>query len=145
MAEKALREQINVVVEAREKSQLLSDKRKTMYDAFIGEHTDFFADVATATSEVGEAEDKLMELTLQAYAETGNKAPEVGVGIRILTKLSYDGKVAFDWAKEHKIALKLDTKAFEKIANASDETRPSFVSVSKEPQATIATELIKVE
>lgn len=133
--------QINVVVEAREKSRLLSDKRKSMYDAFIAEHTGFFADVATAASEVGEAEDQLRELTLQAYAETGNKVPEVGVGIREVTKLTYDAKEAFKWALHHEIALTLDKKSFETFAKA---TPLDFVTVSQEPQATIATDLQKL-
>lgn len=135
-------EQINVVVEARQQSQIMADKRKSMYDEFIEQHTDFFAEVATAASKVGEEEEKLRELTLQAYAETGNKAPAIGVGIREVTILTYDNKVAFDWAKAHKMALKLDTKAFEKIAKADP---PDFVKITTEPTATIATELAKVE
>ena len=142
MAEKELREQINVVVEARQKSQEMAEKRKTLYDEFIAGHTDFFADVVTAASVVGEAEDKLRELTLQAYAETGNKAPALGLGIRERTVLTYDDKVAFDWAKSHKMALKLDVSSFEKIAKADP---PEFVKITTEPQATIATELNKVE
>jgi len=134
--------QINAVVEARQKSQEMADEKKSMYDAFIAKHTDFFADVATAATVVGEAEERLRELTLQAYAGTGNKAPAVGVGIRERTVLTYDGKVAFDWAKAHKMALKLDTSAFEKIAKADP---PDFVKITTEPQATIATELNRVE
>ena len=137
-----LGEQINVVVEARRKSQEMADKKRSMYDVFIDLNTDFFAEVATAASMVSEAEDKLRELTLKAYAETGNKAPAPGIGIRERTILTYDGKVAFDWAKAHKMALKLDTNAFEKIAKADP---PDFVKITTEPQATIATELEKVE
>ncbi len=140
--EHQLRTQINAVVDARGKSQELADKKKTLYDAFQSEHSEFFGEVATVATEVSEAEEKLRELTLRAYAETGNKAPEVGVGIREVTVLTYDGKVAFDWAKSHKLALKLDTEAFKKIAKADP---PDFVKITTEPQATIATELNKVE
>ena len=88
-----------------------------------------------------EAEKALRELTLQAYAETGNKAPAPGVGIRIITRLVYDAGLALSWAKHHEIALKLDTSAFEKIAKAS---KPDFVEIQEEAQATIATDLSKV-
>jgi len=88
--------------------------------------------------ETAEAEAKLRELTLQVYAETGNKSPTLGVGIREITKLQYDSVVAFDWAVEHKMAIKLGTSAFEKIAKASPL---GFVDVSLEPQATIAADL----
>lgn len=133
-----LREQIKVVAGARQKSQGMADKRKALYDEFQATHCEFFGDVVTAATVVSEAEDKLRELTLQAYAETGNKAPAEGVGIRERTILTYDGKVAFDWAKAHKMALKLDASAFEKIAKADP---PDFVKITTEPQATIATNL----
>jgi len=136
---------INAVVEAREKSRLLSDERKSMYDAFIGEHTDFFSEVAQANSDVGEAEDELRKMALQFYSDTGEKQVAQGVGIRVRSVLNYDSKDAFAWALEHKIALKLDGSAFEQIVKTASETRPSFVTITEEPQATIATELLKVE
>lgn len=83
-------------------------------------------------------ENELRDRTLKAYAETGDKAPAEGVGIREVTKLEYDTKVAFDWAVEHTMAIKLDVSAFEKIAKVSP---PNFVTVFQEPQATIATNL----
>jgi len=135
-------EQINIVVEVREKAQGMADQKKALYDEFQTTHCEFFGDVVMAGTIVSEAEDKLRELTLQAYAETGNKSPVNGVGIRERTILTYDNKVAFDWAKAHKLALKLDTKTFESIVKADP---PSFVTITKEPIATIATELKLVE
>ncbi|KKN21712.1 hypothetical protein LCGC14_0922520 [marine sediment metagenome] len=133
-----LEDQIKVVAKARKQAQELEAKRKALYDEFISDHTEFFADVATAKTLVEVNEEELHKLTLKAYAETGNKTPAVGVGIREVTKLGYDTEVAFDWAVEHKMALKLDTSAFEKIAKASP---PPFVIITHEPQATIATDL----
>ena len=134
----SLEEQIRVVAEARQEAQILSDKRKSMYDEFISLHTDFFAEVATAGSKASEAEDKLRELTIKAYQETGNKAPALGVGIREVTKLGYDPKEAFRWALEHKLALQLDTKKFATLAK---DGTIEFVTITTEPQATIATDL----
>ena len=130
--------QIKVVKEAREKHQAMEAKRKELYDEFISLHTDFFADVATAKSLVEEAEVKLRELTIRVYNETGSKAPAKGVGIREVTVLTYDDKIAFDWAKAHKMALMLDRKAFEKIAKADP---PDFVKITTEPHATISPDL----
>ena len=87
---------------------------------------------------VEDAEAILRELTLKVYAETGNKAPAPGVGVREITKLEYDSQVAFMWAQDHRMALKLDTSAFEKIAKASPL---DFVKMRGEAQATIATKL----
>ena len=143
--EKQLREQINLVVEAREKSRLLSDKRKSMYDAFTSQHSDFFSEVATAASEVGEAEAILRGLALETYVQTGEKTVAPGIGIRMMTRLAYENKDAMDWALEHKLALKLDSSAFEKMVKANPLSFEFFVAISEEPTATIATELQKVE
>jgi len=142
MAEKELREQINVVVEARGKVQAATVERTASYEKWLGFAQFLITRESDAKTVCQEAEAKLRELALQAYAETGNKAPAVGVGIRERTVLTYDGKIAFDWAKAHKMALKLDTSAFERIVKADP---PDFVGITTEPQATIATELNKVE
>jgi len=80
-------------------------------------------------------------MTLLAFYQTGDKAPVKGVGIREMTKLEYDAGVAFNWALEHKMAVKLDVSAFEKIAKASPL---AFVKTYQEPIATIATNLSSV-
>jgi len=136
-----LREQIKVVAVARRVSQRLSEAKKASLDKWELENLRLLTEVATASEQVGEQEARLRELTLQAYAETGDKQPAPGVGIRERIVLTYNGKVAFDWAKAHKMALQLDKRAFEKIVKADT---PDFVTITTEPQATIATEL-KVE
>ena len=134
-------EQIKVVAEARRKAQGLSEAKKSSLDRWEQDNLRLLSEVASATEQVGEAEAKLRELTLQAYEETGDKAPAPGVGIREVTKLEYDQRKAFEWALEHKIVLKLDVSAFEKMAKMASETRPSFVTIFTEPQAIIATNL----
>ncbi len=137
-----LEKQINLVVEAREKSRLLSEERKSMYDAFISQHTGFFADVAAAVGEVGAAEDELRKLALVAFKETGDKQVAPGIGIRVRQVLVYEPKEAMDWAIKHELALKLDVSNFEKIAKTS---KLLFVRITEEPTATIATELQVIE
>ena len=136
-----LQEQIQVVAEVRCKAQTLREmvsELRTEWEKYNAQTLD---NLTQAGADVAVEEQKLRELTLQAYAETGDKAPAEGVGIRERTVLTYDGKVAFDWAKAHKMALQLDKRAFEKIVKADT---PDFVKVSTEAIATIATEL-KVE
>ncbi len=114
------------------------------FDAWKGTHIQLYSAREIATQQVNEAETLLRELTIKAYNETGSKAPAPGVAIREVTKLEYDPKEAFAWAKEHGIALKLDVPTFEKIAKTAPETKPGFVTIRTEPQATIATDLSKV-
>ena len=133
-----LQEQIKVVAEAREIARVESAKRIEALTAWQEENKALYTNESVTKGCCELEETKLRDLTLQAYAETGNKAPALGVGIRERTVLTYDGKVAFDWAKSHKMALQLDKKAFEKIAKVSDL---DFVDVATEPIATIATTL----
>jgi len=133
-----LQEQIKVVIEVRCQYHIAKDNKDSALKMWEEQNEDIISSASIASENMTEAEAKLRELTLQAYAETGDKAPAPGVGIRERTVLTYDGKVAFDWAKSHKMALQLDKKAFEKIAKVSDL---DFVDVTTEPIATIATTL----
>ena len=133
--------QIKVVAEERKAYDRICNAKKISYQDWQDANITLLSSLLETEQRVKDAETLLRELTLKAYAETGEKAPAPGVGIREVTILTYDGKVAFDWAKAHKMALKLDVSAFEKIVKADT---PDFVKVTTEPKATIATEL-KVE
>lgn len=137
-----LTEQINAVVEARGKAQEATNNRTGAYNVWLATNEQLFISEKAAKTACQDAEDNLREMAIAIYSETGNKIVASGVGIRVMTKLGYDAEEAMDWAVEHKLALKLDTSTFEKIAKTSNL---SFVSITEEPSATIATELTKVE
>ena len=141
-AERQLREQINAVVEARKKVQEATEQKTSAYQKWVEANQPLIDHESNAKSACQEAETELREMTLQSYAETGNKAPAPGVGIRVRTILGYLASEALEWAVEHKLALKLDTSTFEKIAKTSNLP---FVNITDEAQATIATELAKIE
>ncbi len=136
-----LEEQIAVVAEVRAVAKMISGVVKEARLEWEEANSPILQQDSLAREDVSVAEDLLRALTLIDYGVTGNKAPAVGVGIREVIKLDYDQKVAFDWAKSHKMALKLDTSAFEKIIKA---TPVDFVKITTEPQATIATNLDEV-
>jgi len=140
--EQQLKEQINAVVEAREKAQEATTRRTEAYQKWVEVNQPLIDNESNAKSACQEAEVKLREMALETYAETGEKAVAPGIGIRVMTRLNYENQKAMEWAIEHKLALKLDSSAFEKIAKTS--TLP-FVTITEEPQATIAAELNKVE
>lgn len=137
-----IKEQIKVVVDARREVEEAIAWRTSAYQKWVEANQPLLDNESATKSICQEAEDKLREFTLEAYAQTGDKAPVQGVGIREVTKLDYDKTVAFKWATEHVLSLKLDTTAFEKIAKTSPL---DFVRVYQEPQATIATQLEVVE
>lgn len=133
-----LKQQIQVVARARMASATAIDIRAIARTQWETEHKDL-EDTVSATYKIKEAEEaKLRELTLQVYAETGNKAPVPGVSIKIFEVLSYNLDEAMKWALEHRVALKLDTPVFEKIAKVD---KPNFVTITGEARAQVARDL----
>ncbi len=139
--EDTLKGQIKVVAVARKLAQEKADAWKSARTAWEEANKNLLEEAMQTSQFAQAAETVLRELTLQAYAQTGNKSPAEGVGIREVTKLEYDNGTAFRWAIEHSMALKLDTNSFEKIAKASPL---DFVKITLQPQATIATDLDKI-
>ncbi len=137
----SLLEQVKLVSEARNLKQGLEYAKKESYARWEAENKDLLERIVYLNEYVAEAEQKLRELTLRAYNETGSKQPAPGVAVRELTRLEYDVKQALSWAIEHKICLSLDKRAFEGFAKA---TPLEFVEVWTELQATIATDLSKI-
>ena len=84
--------------------------------------------------------DYVRELALAAYDETGNKDPHAAVKVKMYTVLTYDEKEALDFCRDcMPDALKLDKRAFEKVAK--DSPLVDFVTATKEPRATITRDL----
>ena len=131
-------ERINAVVEARGKLKEALTLRHDAYQQWEKDNAFILDDEADARLACQEAEGKLREMAVETYLKTLDKAVAPGVGIRVLTRLDYDSKVAMDWAVKHSLALALDKKAFEAIAAT---TTLDFVVAREEPTATIATEL----
>lgn len=136
-----LLEQVKAVAQARAVSQKAKSDYDEAFNKWQEENRQLIEFRDRANEVQSEVEASLRESTILAYKETGNKQPALGVGIREMTKLEYDAKEALDWALEHKIALALDKRAFDKIAKTSPL---EFVTISIEPQATIATDLDKI-
>ena len=97
--------------------------------------------LGVAKADVADAEDDVRKLSLAAYVEGGksDKKPHPAVQIKTYTVLEYDEGDALDYCREHlPNALKLDKRAFEKVAKVAE---PEFVAVKDEDRATIARDL----
>lgn len=86
------------------------------------------------------AEAALRIWAVDQYMATGQKRPLPGVEIKLGKALVYDPAQALQWALEHRVALSLDKKVFERVAEASC---PALVKVEEKPVAYIATDLSK--
>jgi len=139
--EAELRWRIQTVIIAREKAAAAQAHYDAAYSNWEYANSNLIDEKDEAKEALAGAELMLRGLTVAVYQETQNKAPYPGVGIREVTKIDYPAQEAFAWAMEHKICLQLDVKAFEKLLTTASELRPSFVTVTKEPQGTIATKL----
>jgi len=135
-------EQINAVVDAREKASELKGQRDALLEGWNEANQELLDALTQAGADVAEAEAKLRELAIQVYAETKEKNVAPGVGIRVMTKMEYDTKAAMEWAVKHSLALVLDKKAFEAIAKT---TPLDFVVSIEEPTATIAAVLDRIK
>ena len=94
----------------------------------------------SASEAANQQADYVRELALAAYNEAGNKNPHTAVKIKMYTVLAYDEKEALDFCRDcMPDALKLDRHAFEKVAK--DSPLVDFVTITKEPRATIARDL----
>jgi hypothetical protein len=137
-ATRTLREQIARVALLRRQATVFGAAMQRIREQFEQQHADEFQMLADLKAELGAEEQRLRQLTIEAYEQTGDKKPAPGVSIRALTELVYDPTQAFAWAKERGLALQLDTKAFEAIAKV---TALDFVAKREAPQATLAREL----
>lgn len=135
---KLLAETRRAYTEAKTELDRLMDKLKQSPEWIEASE---LADCERDTAETLEAE--LREDILENFAATGNKKPHPALSVREVTRLEYDADIARAWCT-HKLpkALKLDVRLFEKHAKAIGDTSPiEFVNITKEPQATIATDL----
>ena len=95
--------------------------------------------LATARADVETQEHRVRWEALEAYNKTGNKKPHPAVAIKMYAVLYYASLDAHAYACQHlPKALRLDVKAFEKVAKVANL---DFVTISEEPRATIARDL----
>lgn len=119
------------------------DAKKSRLDELKAE---FQAQNETLIKEVGELFSKVQdlksvisELAIDEFKASGSKKLFGGIGIRETTRISYDEKEAFGFAREKDMFLSLDKKAFEK---AAESLGLDFVKIEKVPQATFPKEIV---
>lgn len=136
----SLEDQIQKVRELRATLESKTQEHHELQVAFNQQHATLIEAKCKAASDCAQAEEKLRELTLKAYAETGSKKPAPGVGIRLVKQLHYDEAEALAWAIESgaESCLALQKSNFNK---AAEGLKLDFVKIEEIPQATIARQL----
>jgi len=112
-------------------------------DELYGERLSRYRDaLRAAKKDEKEAYGEVSSISIDKYLETRQKRPHAAVGVGEYTVLDYSDAQAIDWLIEKQFpgALKLNKRAFEKIAKAA---RPEFVSFIIELRARVDTNLEK--
>lgn len=130
------------VARAREEAAQWSAAHKEAYAAWEKQHEALILSKSHAQQVLSDAEKELREAAEIEYRETGNKAPAPGVTVKEVTWLAYKEPDAYAWALEHKVALKLDARTFEKVIQGTPQL-PSWVTRTETGKAYIATDLSK--
>ena len=126
---------IQTVIAARQAYQALKTQADEIRREFTERHADVLQQESASKQAVAEAEATLRDLALDEYMHTGAKTIAPGIVIREVARLQYDRDIALDWAIEHRLALLLDVKTFEKLAKVLSLP---FVESFIEPNATLA-------
>lgn len=113
-----------------------------LLEAWQREHSDLYAEVSAYGSDVLTAEAAVRVAAIAEYEARGEKRPTPGVEVKVFSVLTYGADRALAWALEHKIALTLDKKEFERLMG-KPEARPEWVTELTQPRAQIATDLAR--
>jgi len=137
-----LRGMLGQLNDLRHKAASLKSDRDRAWEYWKVTHAELLSNLALTETSVSEKEYEIKAEALRLYnIDPSNRKPASGVEIKIFEELDYEIHLALIWAKEHDMALMLDTKAFEKIAKASPM---EFVQIVQVPKCQIASDLEKV-
>lgn len=133
-----LQERVQALADARRSLEAQQAVLKAAAAKFDEENRAALETLSQLRAVTAQLEHDVRTLATIDYERTENKAPCPGVGIRLTTELEYEPAKALQWAKDTKLCLALDVKAFEKVAATNDL---EFVQIKKVPTATIARDL----
>jgi len=115
-----MKEKVNELAEILDKQKEVQEKIALKREEFEKENFYLFALQDEFRERITVVKECISLEAETEFEKTGNKKLYGGIGIRVLTKLLYEETTAFDWAKEHSLCLKLDSRAFDKIAKTQE-------------------------
>jgi len=130
-----LDEAIQKVVAARMQYYTVHQQVQHLREAWATHYALLLQEEASQKQAVRHAEEALRRLAIEVYQSTRSKEIAPGVRVRAMTRLTYDPQDALTWATEHRIALTLEVKTFDALAQV---TALPFVTYWVEPQATLS-------
>ena len=136
----ALRQLANARAFLRTEQYIVAEWEDKLHKTYEWERLEEIRSVLANTKAiVAQNEATVRGLILQAFAETGNKKPAPGAGIRMKTNVKYVVADLRDWALAHaNFLLVLDPKKVDKMA---EDLAGAPIEIEYIPETTIATDL----
>jgi len=131
--------EVNKYMEKQAELETLRAQMKEKYIAFMEQNAELQQAINKVEEEMAVLKIQITADAVEIYHKTHEKKLYGGIGIREMLRLVYQDSTALEWAKEHDMALELDTKAFEKIVRAAPENFEGIVTLSKEITVTFPT------
>jgi len=120
----------------RDSFESLKARKDALEEEFRKQNEELFGRLSACQEALAVVESEVRDHAIVIYHLSGEKKLAGGVGIRVMEKIEYAPEEALGWAKEHKMALQLDKKAFERIAKAQ-KGELNFVKFTEEAIATL--------
>lgn len=143
-----LEDDIRKLADLRDEFAKIDGEFKASREKWLEENAELILKRSAIDDQIKTEEVFIRKFAVDTYVNTGNKKPAPGLQIKIVEKLTYPEDEAVKWAIANNApgVLKIAKSKFDKAIKgevAMGRIPPSFVSLSKGPQAQIATDLRK--
>ncbi len=115
-----MKDEINLLAELLVDEQKLKEELKEKQLEFEESIKEFVEKHNKLKEKITVSKKTISSEATEEFKKTGEKKFYGGIGIRVMTKLNYKEDDAFGWAMQHDLCLKLDSRAFEKLAKSQN-------------------------
>jgi len=137
-----VKEMLVLLQATQEKREKFQAKYLELKRKFEEENKELIENLANANIAEGQYKGIIREIVGEQYSKDHEKKRPWGISIRVERTFFYDPKEAFEWAKEHKVALQLDEKKF-KDAIKSGIVPEEIATIGEVPKVLIPTDIAK--
>jgi hypothetical protein len=140
-----LEDDIRKLADLRDEYFKLDTQLEMSRKAWLEENAELIMKRSAIDDQIKTEEVFIRKFAVDTYVNTGNKKPAPGLQIKIVERLEYPEEEAVRWAIENNApgVLKIAKVKFDKAmkGEAAKGAVPLFVTMTKEPQAQIDTNL----
>jgi hypothetical protein len=143
-----LEDDLRKLADLRDEHFKLDAQLEMSRQAWLEENAELIMKRSALDDQIKAEEEFIRRDAVTEFTKTGNKKPAPGLQIKIVEKLEYPEEDAVKWATYNNAlgVLKIAKSKFDKAmkGESAKGTAPAFLTVTKVPQAQIATDLRKV-